>query len=181
MATPDQGVLPVQLLAFVLVPGPSWDEGLLAALAAEFGPLLHTGQLHSFAGTGYYADELGDTPHRGVLSFANLCAAEAIGSFKYRSNAFEERWSAGSAQRRVNIDIGYMDTDKIVLPSFKKGPCKLYAGAGVWLDMLMTYAKGRFHPTAWAFADFKLNPYTKDLLLVREKYKKALHRNQAES
>ena len=62
---------------------------------------------------------------------------------------------------------------KVVLPSYKRGPFKLYAGNGVWLDMLLTYAKGQFHPTAWAFEDFKRNPYQHDLQLIRERYKKA--------
>ena len=75
--------------------------------------------------------------------------------------------------RQVNIDIGYMDMDKVVLPSYKRGPFKLYAGKGVWLDMLLTYAKGLFHPTAWAFEDFKRNPYQHDLQLIRERFKKA--------
>ena len=63
--------------------------------------------------------------------------------------------------------------DKVVLPSYKRGPFKLYAGKGVWLDMLLTYAKGVFHPTAWAFDDFMRNPYQHDLQLIREKFKKA--------
>ena len=75
--------------------------------------------------------------------------------------------------RRVNIDIGYMDLDKVVLPSYKRGPFKLYAGNGVWLDMLLTYAKGVFYPTSWAFEDFKRNPYQHDLQLIREKFKKS--------
>jgi hypothetical protein len=38
--------------------------------------------------------------------------------------------------------------------------------------MLLTYAKGEFHPTAWAFEDFKRNPYQHDLQLIRERFKK---------
>ena len=73
----------------------------------------------------------------------------------------------------MNIAVGYMDLDKVVLPSYKRGPFKLYAGEGVWLDMLLTYAKGVFHPTAWAFEDFKRNPYQHDLQLIRERWRKA--------
>ena len=43
----------------------------------------------------------------------------------------------------MNIDIGYMDLDKVVLPSYKRGPFKLYAGNGVWLDMLLTAEEER--------------------------------------
>ena len=73
----------------------------------------------------------------------------------------------------MNIDIGYMDLDKVVLPSYKRGPFKLYAGEGVWLDMLLTYSKGLFHPTSWAFEDFKRNPYQHDLQLIRERWRKS--------
>ena len=174
MAQPRDFSEPVQLLAFVLVSSPVWDSSLLDGLKEGFGGLRHTGELHPFARTSYYAEELGDMPYRGLLSFENLIDASSIAAFKQQSNRLEEKWASADGARSVNIDVGYMDVDKVVLPSYKRGPCKLYAGDGVWLDMQFTYAKGEFHPTAWAFEDFARNPYRKDLLLVREKYKKAL-------
>ena len=35
-------------------------------------------------------------------------------------------------------------------------------------------AKGEFHPTAWAFDDFKRNPYQHDLQLIRERWRKSV-------
>lgn len=117
---------------------------------------------------------MGENLYRGVLSFEKTIAPETIAVEKARSNALELELaeSANPDHRKVNVDIGYMDLDKVVLPSYKRGPFKLYAGEGVWLDMLLTYAKGEFHPTAWAFEDFKRNPYQHDLQLIRERYKK---------
>ena len=140
-----------QLIAFVLQKGSEWDPKVIELLEKTWGPI------------------------RGVISFEKEIPPETIAEEKERSNALELTTASAEAPelRHVNIDIGYMDMDKVVLPSYKRGPFKLYAGKGVWLDMLLTYAKGVFHPTAWAFDDFVRNPYQHDLQLIREKFKKA--------
>ena len=171
MALPHSFSEPVQLLAFVLQKGSSWDQELLALLEKTWGRILHQGKLFPFDKTNYYESEMGQDLYRGVLSFEQFISPEKIVIEKKCSNQLELDYSS-SQQRSVNIDVGYMDLDKVVLPSFKRGPFKLYAGDGIWLDMLLTYAKGHFKPTAWAFDDFVRNPYEHDLLLVREKFKK---------
>lgn len=173
MALPKDFSEKAQLLAFVLAPGGEWAPDLVAELEACFGQVLHLGKLFPFDGTGYYGREMGGGLFRGLVSFAALVEPEKIALEKARSNSLEAKLSK-AGRRKVNVDVGYMDLDKVVLPSFKRGPFKLYAGGGVWLDMQLTYAKGRFHPTAWAFPDFKAGLYGRDLLLVREKFKKKL-------
>ena len=175
MAEKKQFCEPVQLLAFVLQRGPEWNAELLQKLEETWGAIRHKGKLFAFDKTDYYTPEMGDGLYRGVLSFEKCIPAETIAQEKARSNEFELAFAnAGSEHRCVNIDIGYMDLDKVVLPSYKRGPFKLYAGEGVWLDMLLTYAKGEFHPTAWAFDDFKRNPYQHDLQLIRERWRKSV-------
>lgn len=171
MALPHSYSEPVQLLAFVLQKGSSWDLNLLTLLEKTWGRLIHKGALFPFDRTDYYESEMGENLYRGVLSFEYFISPEKIKIEKETSNQLELDYSM-SQKRSVNIDVGYMDLDKVVLPSFKRGPFKLYAGDGIWLDMLLTYAKGHFKPTAWAFDDFLRNPYEHDLLLVREKFKK---------
>jgi len=174
MAQPRHYSEPTQLLAFVLCPDSSWKPSLIERLTRAFGELRHSGGLYPFDRTSYYTPEMGDGLYRGVLSFSTLIEPCEIGAYKRLANELEQEMSTHQEMRSINIDVGYMDTDKIVLPSFKRGPFKLYAGDGLWLDMLLTYAKGAFHPTAWAFEDFARNPYQHDLLLIREKYKKDL-------
>ncbi|MBO7061929.1 DUF4416 family protein [Fibrobacter sp.] len=163
----------VQLIAFVLQKGESWNPEVVEALEKTWGPIRHRGKLFAFDRTGYYEPEMGKDLYRGVVSFEKTIPAETIAQEKERSNALELSLAASQSARNVNIDIGYMDLDKVVLPSYKRGPYKLYAGRGVWLDMLLTYSKGVFHPTQWAFEDFVRNPYQHDLQLIREKFKKA--------
>lgn len=163
----------VQLIAFVLQKGESWNPEVVEALEKTWGPIRHRGKLFAFDRTGYYEPEMGKDLYRGVVSFEKTIPAETIAQEKERSNSLELSLAASQSARNVNIDIGYMDLDKVVLPSYKRGPYKLYAGRGVWLDMLLTYSKGVFHPTQWAFEDFVRNPYQHDLQLIREKFKKA--------
>lgn len=163
-----------QLIAFVLQKGAEWDGALIDALERTWGKLRYRGKLYAFDRTDYYTPEMGEGLYRGVVSFEKEISPETIVQEKERSNALELSLAASENPdaRNVNIDIGYMDLDKVVLPSYKRGPFKLYGGNGVWLDMLLTYAKGLFHSTAWAFEDFKRNPYQHDLQLIRERYKK---------
>lgn len=160
-----------QLLAFILQNSSDWDSDLLNVLETSWGKIRHLGKLFPFNRTTYYKNEMGEGLFRGVVSFESTIFPEEITNEKIRSNEIEFSFSK-SENRKVNIDIGYMDLDKVVLPSFKRGPFKLYAGSGIWLDMLLTYAKGKFHPTSWAFEDFKSGFYEHDLLLIREKFKK---------
>jgi len=145
------------------------------AIIDKFGAFEHKGEFFPFCKTDYYKSEMGENLRRCVVSFEGLVEPENIGEYKNRAIELENSLKNGNKGRILNIDIGYMDPDKIVLPSTKRGPFKLYAGSGIWLDMVLTYAKGDFKPTEWAFADFKENPYKRDLLLIREKYKRALH------
>lgn len=173
MAAPHQFSENAALIAFILQPGSEWNSSVLNTITRTWGPIRHLGKLFPFNKTAYYEQEMGKDLYRGVLSFEMQIAPQLVGDEKIRSNDIERHLSLANCHRLANVDIGYMDMDKIVLPSFKRGPFKLYAGKGLWLDMILTYAKGEFHPTAWAFNDFVQNPYQHDLILIREKYKKA--------
>ena len=173
---------PVQLIAFVLQKGGEWNPSVLDLLERSWGKIRYKGKLFAFDKTDYYEPEMGADLYRGVVSFEKCIPPETIAQEKARSNELELTSAAGASDdaRPVNIDIGYMDLDKVVLPSYKRGPFKLYAGEGVWLDMLLTYAKGLFHPTQWAFEDFKRNPYQHDLQLIRERWRKSLREESHE-
>jgi len=164
-----------KLIAFIIAPQNKLKDIWLSAIADKFGIVEHKGVFFPFCKTDYYRAEMGENLHRGVVSFEGLTEPENISACKNKAIELENSLKNETGSRVLNMDIGYMDSDKIVLPSTKRGPFKLYAGGGIWLDMVLTYAKGDFRPTEWAFADFKENPYKRDLLLIREKYKRILH------
>lgn len=170
-------VLPAQLLVFILKQGNTWDEPLLQILEREWGPIRHRGNWFPFDQTSYYEGEMGKNLYRSVVSFEQLIDPGQIARLKLDSIALEKTMLHESNGRSFNFDIGYMDPDKVVLPSCKAGPWKVYWGEGIWLDIVMHYAKGKFSGSPWSFEDFVRNPYQHDLLLIREKYKKALKVN----
>lgn len=165
---------PAKLMAFIITPQNSLESEWVAKLSDSFGALEHKGEFFPFNKTAYYKPEMGENLHRCAVSFEGLAEPENISVHKNKAIELENSLRNENGGRILNIDIGYMDFDKIVLPSTKRGPFKLYAGNGIWLDMVLTYAKGDFKPTEWAFADFRENPYKRDLLLIREKYKRSL-------
>jgi hypothetical protein len=159
----------------LLGPAPRPQEALMQALESAFGGIDFRGDFLPFDVTDYYAAEFGPGLARGWISFRGLGGPEELAAKKAAAAALERAW-AKDDKRLWNLDIGYMDPDKLVLASYKRGPCKLYLGHGVYADLLLKYAKGRFDPLPWAFADFKDDRYSRNLLTIREKLKSELHK-----
>jgi hypothetical protein len=155
----------------LLTPEPEWEAGLCALLEAAFGPVDYRGPFAPFEGTDYYTPEMGAPLYRAVASFRGLDRPEALPDWKWASRDIEKRLSREDGRRTRNLDMGYLDPDKLVLASFKRGPCKIYLGRGVWADRTLGYAKGAFYSTDWAFADFRDGRYNKALGVIREKLK----------
>jgi hypothetical protein len=161
----------------VLVSGPRPSETLWADMEKRFGPLDFKGAFSAFDTTQYYREEFGDDLHRGFASFRGLFDPKGLAAFKHEAADLEASWSAGG-KRSCNLDAGYLDADKLVLASFKRGPCKLYLTDGVYADLLLKYAKGRFEPLPWAFPDFRDGRYDRSLLAIREKLKSELRKSR---
>jgi hypothetical protein len=182
MHTPDPArptppeALSKRVLA-VIVSGPRPSDALWSAIEERFGTLDFKGDFAPFATTGYYREEFGDDLHRGFASFRGVFDPRDLPAFKREAAALEAAWSKGG-KRSCNLDPGYMDPDKLVLASYKRGPCKLYLRDGVYADMLLKYAKGRFEPLPWAFPDFRDGRYDKSLIAIREKLKSELRKTR---
>jgi hypothetical protein len=110
---------------------------------------------------------------RRIISFGRIIAPDDIAAIKHEAGAIERDLAAG-ATRRVNLDAGYLDVNKLVLASLKYGAMKVYLRNGVWADIVCLYRKGRFLSFDWSFPDFKDGRYEKELLAIRERYKQGL-------
>jgi hypothetical protein len=112
---------------------------------------------------------------RGWISFRGLANPADLPAWKHEARSLEEFWSR-EGRRTRNLDIGYMDADKLVLASFKRGPFKLYLDRGVWADMTLGYSQGVFTPLPWTFPDFRDGRYDKSLGVIRDKLKAEMRR-----
>ena len=166
-------------VAAVLAPEGKPSGALWDCLETEFGPIDYKGEFLPFDTTEYYRDEFGTGLYRGFIAFRGLDDPGRLPDLKHAASRLEA--AMGRDGKRVfNLDVGYLDPDKLVLASFKRGPCKLYLRDGVYADLLLRYSKGRFDPLPWAFSDFRDGRYDKSLLVIREKLKSELRKSRGE-
>ncbi len=168
-----ENTAPVKFFAALLFNDQDVAAQTLPCLETVFGPLDFTSSDTPFDVTDYYTPEMGSPLFRRLVSFYPLKLPDFLVEAKHAGMAIEREFSTSEGKRTVNIDAGYMDFDKVVLASTKKGPYKIYMTKGIWADMTLHYEKGAFLPFSWSFADFKDGRYEKALLRVRELYKKS--------
>lgn len=128
-------------------------DAVLEELRGHFGTADIVGEWQAFDHTGYYEEEMGPGLSRAFASFERLVSpAEAV-RFKGWTAAIEDRHREGG-RRRVNLDPGYLDANKVVLITGKHGGHKIALGPGVFADLLLWYNKG-WMALPWAFPDFR--------------------------
>lgn len=128
---------------------------------------------YPFGGTDYYEDEMGEKIYRRIFSLLKLEDPLFLADAKLMCNDIEDELAIGG-NRKVNLDIGYMDFNKVVLGSAKYCANKVYIGKGIWADPALFYSKGKFSPYPWAFLDFKHDYYYDFMMKIRIRYKHQL-------
>ena len=168
MAQP-QIVEPVKYFVAVL-----WaDAAVLPAtyerLSAHWGNIDFEGPDRPFNLTNYYEEEMGTNLSRRLIAFAMLRSPEELAQAKLVCNGIEDALATPSG-RRVNLDLGYLDHNKIVLASAKGAGQKIYLKDGIYADLVGRYAHGRYQPFPWTFPDFKDDRYNDELQALRLLY-----------
>lgn len=178
MAKP-QAATPVKLLVAILWADAEALQAAMTELQTVWGEVDFAGPDRPFDRTHYYLQEMGADLQRRLVSFTELVPPENIGQAKLRCNEIEDRLSSRQG-RRVNLDIGYLDHNKIVLASVKYAGQKIHLGDGVYADLVARYKHGRYQPFEWTFPDFRDGRYDEELAEIRRTYLQQLrHRGAA--
>ncbi len=170
----------VKPLAAVLFQHREDFENILSVLNETFSEIDFEGSFFPFVETDYYESEMGENLFRGMISFQKPVHPETLVSMKKTARNLEDGLRL-EGNRRVNIDVGYMDMFKVVLASFKERSNKIYLSDGVWADMILYFEEGQFKTFMWGFPDFKSGIYNQDLIEIRNIYKQQLREQRKRS
>jgi len=169
--------IPVKLFCGALYTDEPLSTQSRSLLRANFGAIDFQSDQFVFNMTEYYRPEMGWPIYRLFWSFEKLINPEEIASIKLECNEIEDRLAV-AGNRKVNLDPGYMDYDKIVLASAKYNGQKIYLNFGIYADLTLHYEKGDYYPYAWSFPDFKTGQYNRTFLRIRELYKSQLKKGE---
>ena len=162
---------PVKLFAAVLYCEEEPLAQARAAMVKKFGEEDFVGEPIAFDHTAFYEKEMGSPLLRIFISYRRLVIPDELVTAKLESARIEEELAGIGGRRRVNIDPGILDYQKVVLASFKFQGQKIYLGSRVWADLTLYYRKGGWSVFEWTFPDFKAGLYDKTLLEIRRIFK----------
>jgi len=122
-----------------------------------------------FTFTDYYTAEMGPSLVKSIVVFRPLISLNAMVAVKQAAMRLEDEFSV-DGRRRVNIDPGYMTAAKLVLLTCKDFSHRLFLHEGVYGDVHLTVANGRFAPMPWTYPDYRQDEVLAFLDGIRRQY-----------
>jgi len=168
-----EAVKPVKYFIGALFSSEAQLKTAIEMSTSRFGQIDRESNSFLFNWTDYYEAEMGKPIYRKLFSYEKLLTPDFLAAAKLLTNAIEQQLAI-EGKRKVNLDVGYLDYDKVVLASAKYGIHKIYLNQGIYADLALHYEKGKFSAYPWAFFDFQSAEYHPFFLKVREIYKTQL-------
>jgi hypothetical protein len=149
---------PVKLFVALLCNDNALVASVEAHLTSLFGAIDLASDFLSWTITNYYEEEMGPGLRRKFISFAPLVEPSRLADFKLMTRSIEAQhlWARGDKEgRRINLDPGYLEANKVVLASTKNAAHRLYLGAGIYGEVTLNFHHGAFHPMPYTYPDYQ--------------------------
>ena len=88
------------------------------------------------------------------LSFEILIMPDQLADIKNSTIKIETEYSR-DGNRSVNLDPGYLEESKLVLASTKNYSHRIYLKDGIWAELTLSYAAGKFVTYPWTYPDYQ--------------------------
>ena len=165
-------VEPVKLFTGMLSAYPGAFAEAESALAQILGPVDLRSDLFAHEFTEYYRDEMGHPLVRLFVSFERLISPAEIARVKRLTNEVEARMAADGAWpvvRPMNLDPGYIGPAKLVLASTKDYSHRIHIHEGIYGEVTLLYARGRWKALEWTYPDYRTAAYHDFFSKVRDR------------
>lgn len=153
-------------IAVLLRPDLPLDQ-VLGMLEEVFGSADFIGTPHPFDVTDYYEAEMGPGLVRTLVGFTGPHNADILVPGKRACIALESGLAVDD-KRTANLDLGYLDNDKIVLASTKGAGQKIYLSDGIYADLIARYSQGSYKPFERGFQEFTDGWYNTEFQALRQ-------------
>jgi len=160
---------PAKLVIGFILKEKRLGASVVKALVEKFGPVDIASSWFPFDFTTYYDDEMGTPLFRRLIVFKQLIKQSDLVEIKLYTNALEREYSK-DGKRSINIDPGYLLQERFVLATGKNYSHRIYIGEGIYADLTLIYAKGRFETLPWTYPDYAADNIMTFLKQVRKKY-----------
>ena len=143
-----------------------YDEAI-KILTDTFGPVDFESERFSFSKeySVYYDGELGGEGQRVIISFEKTVDPATQAKIKKFTNDIEAKFS-----RRINLDPGLMNRGRFVLASTKNCGFRIALSDGIFTELTLFYARGRWNKLPWTYRDYQSERVQKFLMKVRRRY-----------
>jgi len=141
-------------LAVMFVDGLEFEESL-KLFVEQFGETdAQCGPLEVAPYTDFYTGEMGAGIRKQYLSFRKLIERGQLSSIKICTNEIEKKFLKNGT-RRVNLDPGYITSDKLVLATTKDFYHRIYLNDGIYAEVTLHYRHGKYRYFSWTYPDYR--------------------------
>jgi hypothetical protein len=119
-----------------------------------FGLPVITTEEFFFNHTDYYNKEMGDHLVKYFAAYDIIKSPSSLPQYKIMLLDFEEKYMEGHS-RVVNVDIGYLALEKIVVASTKNFSHRLYIGEDIYGDLQLIRKNEKYNSLPWTYKDYK--------------------------
>ncbi|MBW2622336.1 MAG: DUF4416 family protein [Deltaproteobacteria bacterium] len=149
-------------------------------LEKKIGPMDFISPEFIFDQSEYYREEMGWPLIKRFFACRELMDPVELVTLKVFTAHLEKEFSDSSSRRQVNIDPGYISTERLVLATGKNNVQRIYLGRGVWGDLTLIFERGEFKPLPWTYADYASPEVRLIMAEIRKKYQEQLRTQSKE-
>jgi len=144
----------------------------LKLLERQFGRVQYETIETTYSATTY-AEEMGDSLQRRFFSFEKPVERDRLPQIKTACQKIEKQFGDHVDDftfRTVNLDPGILTPDNLVMASTREYNHRIYLSDGVFADLVLVFAKGRFVRMPWTISDFYHGEAIEFFLRVRASF-----------